>query len=325
MLRFHHVYAETISVEKGFYCKVYDYLANRKYKKPFSYLHYFVSVVYRRVLFSLASRGLSIPILARFGDKPFVLNGLNAQTSSAYFSNFKPCYEPEVQAAICVFLPLKGFFVDVGSNWGHHALTAVSRRSAYALLIEPNPYVFREILAIRRQLNLEERLSAINCAVGDREGVTTLHQVGFESGVASTNQSFLASTVASGRWFERWVRLLTLSRTKKFEVDSYRLDEILKTKPSPDVVKIDVEGSELSALNGFVETIASSRPAIIFEAHTSEPNSRSVVELLHSFGYMIFRLIPHINENSLELTEVRSLKPDQHLNLAAIHVTKIAY
>jgi hypothetical protein len=75
-------------------------------------------------------------------------------------------------------------------------------------------------------------------------------------------------------------------------IDSLSSDGTVK---DPDIVKIDVEGSEMNVLKGSIKTFSRSSPSIIFEADDNmkragvDPNV--LLELIHSFGkYTLFEI-----------------------------------
>lgn len=55
---------------------------------------------------------------------------------------------------------------------------------------------------------------------------------------------------------------------------------------TPDVIKLDIEGAEDSALEGALETIKNHRPGFIIEVHGADIEARCVA-LLRSFNYVI--------------------------------------
>src|ERR1700752_73320 len=54
----------------------------------------------------------------------------------------------------------------------------------------------------------------------------------------------------------------------------------------PNVIKLDIEGAEDSALEGSSETLANHHPALIIEVHGADKEANCIA-LLHSFGYDI--------------------------------------
>jgi FkbM family methyltransferase len=63
--------------------------------------------------------------------------------------------------------------------------------------------------------------------------------------------------------------------------------------PLPNVVKIDVEGSEFDVLRGATRVIETSRPRIFLEAHSVALETICSRQLSQS-GYDIHRLKPHV-------------------------------
>jgi len=65
--------------------------------------------------------------------------------------------------------------------------------------------------------------------------------------------------------------------------------------PSPDFIKIDIEGMELRALRGMSRTLALHGPDLFIELHGAESadkiaNANSVIELLERAGYCLYDL-----------------------------------
>jgi hypothetical protein len=74
--------------------------------------------------------------------------------------------------------------------------------------------------------------------------------------------------------------MLTAGNGKTIEtrtLDSFNFDKV-------DLIKIDVEGLELSVLDGARETIGKFHPKIILETHTKELYKKSI-EFLKDFNY----------------------------------------
>jgi Methyltransferase FkbM domain len=54
----------------------------------------------------------------------------------------------------------------------------------------------------------------------------------------------------------------------------------------PDVIKLDIEGAEYSALEGALETIKKHRPGFIIEVHSADIEA-GCTALLHEFNYVV--------------------------------------
>lgn len=74
-------------------------------------------------------------------------------------------------------------------------------------------------------------------------------------------------------------------------LDSYKIQNI-------DLIKIDVEGSELKVLEGSIETLKNNSPTVVVEllnqrTFSEYKKNRVTIELLFSLGYEILNVIKH--------------------------------
>jgi FkbM family methyltransferase len=168
----------------------------------------------------------------------------------------------ETRAALARTLPSARAFYDIGAAGGFFTRFAVAlmRPGGYIVAFEPFTPAHRELEAIRpladaRGIALEIRSEAI----GARNG-----------------RAFLAS--AEGRAPQ-------LSdhgeQTVVRSLDSLLMDEVL---PDPDVVKIDIEGAEVAALEGMATLLSRARPALTIECH-SMPLLHTTIGILLDHGY----------------------------------------
>jgi len=104
------------------------------------------------------------------------------------------------------------------------------------------------------------------------------------------------------------------ARTHEVEVDT--LDHQIEAYhlPSPDFIKIDVEGMELEVLRGMEGTIRRIKPHILVEVHECGPagdseNAKKVVEWLESRNYMLMHVESEQPVSSANATHVSK----QHL------------
>jgi len=69
-------------------------------------------------------------------------------------------------------------------------------------------------------------------------------------------------------------------------VAGFTLDELLDVLPAPSVLKIDVEGAELSILQGARRLLTNTRPKIVLEV--TNTSAKAVAELFGGFGYHVY-------------------------------------
>lgn len=77
------------------------------------------------------------------------------------------------------------------------------------------------------------------------------------------------------------------SEEGEIEVETISLDEFVKSGYSPpDLIKIDIEGSEYEALTGAKELLQNRKPVIFLATHSDELRIKCL-KLLAEFGYTI--------------------------------------
>ena len=142
--------------------------------------------------------------------------------------------------------------VDAGANFGHYALTAANivGSGGQVIAFEPHPKTYR-LLAANAALLSTDNLRAIQAGLSD-----TSEEINLYSDTENPG----------GHSFFEWN--LRGSDGVKETVPVYSLDDFLK-KELPgkrlDVLKIDVQGSEMHLLNGAKETITKDKPSVLCE------------------------------------------------------------
>ena len=157
-------------------------------------------------------------------------------------------HEPESTRRFWSAIAPGALVVDGGANMGGYALLA-SRRAGPAgrvFAFEPDPRNFARLAArVRRCANVQP----VPKAIADRSGESLLFLDTFHAG----------HTLIDGRVGERGIAVAVTS-----------LDDFVRELglPGLDVVKLDVEGAELRALDGMEQILRGARrPVILCEVH----------------------------------------------------------
>ena len=138
--------------------------------------------------------------------------------------------------------------VDIGANMGYFTLLSSrlvgDKGKVYAF--EPEPVNHGQLLK-NIALNGYDNITPLQKAVSDVNGKV----------------SFLIHSTDSGRHVIESCHDGTGCH-ESIEVESVTLDEFFKDKPSPRIIKMDIEGAELPALLGMTKIIESSSDLSIF-------------------------------------------------------------
>lgn len=157
---------------------------------------------------------------------------------------------------------------DVGANYGMFSTLAASLAfEGQVFAFEPDPRVFHQL---QKNARAHHNLEVVTYALGRREGTGWLRQPEHRTRCAS-----LATDEADGQD----VRPVPV-RSGDSLVHAWA--------PRPDVLKIDVDGSELEVLDGMNETLKLARGCVV-EPHTPEGHGRvlDVAQRLREAGMMV--------------------------------------
>jgi FkbM family methyltransferase len=162
--------------------------------------------------------------------------------------------------------------VDVGGNRGQSAASfAVLCPAATVVSFEPNPAHTRDMRMLRWVLR--GRLVHHATALADTEGDALLW-IPVSQRRAVTGEGSLDPTA-----LDRAARRVTVNGHTTVTVpvrtlDSYRL--------APDVIKVDVQGTEAAVLRGAERTLAQHRPTVVVEAGAAD---EAVAAVMQPLGY----------------------------------------
>lgn len=166
----------------------------------------------------------------------------------------------------------KAVFVDVGANIGVYSII-MAKYFGRQYAIEANPITFK-LLEANLELSRVTNTTLINIALSDRQGDATIY--------LPENGNLGWATLDAAHHDLQLRRIAVKSDT---------LDSVLATSNADvanvKLIKIDVEGHELSVLKGAVETIKAAKPALLCEL-LSDQYGRPLTEFLINLGYKRF-------------------------------------
>ncbi len=199
-------------------------------------------------------------------------------------------------------------FVDVGANIGYFTCLVASRigraGTGKVVAIEANPRVYS---ILKRNISINWSMSDIAthcCGASAEQGTATLFVP--KSGAAN------ASLAAPPEDAE--------STNVAVEVKTEPVDRLIPKGTVVDLMKIDVEGFELSVLRGAAETIRSSRSiTVIIEWSLSQMRRAGFApaaffEFCRSMGLGIYRVPPNIEPGRTVNWDEFALEPQKLAN-----------
>jgi FkbM family methyltransferase len=185
-------------------------------------------------------------------------------------------YEIDLLEHLADRVPPGGTYVDVGANIGNHTVYFAKFMADHVIAIEPHPDL---IPVLRRNLsrNAVTNVSVLTSAVGAREGVGRM---------ALRRACALAANIGGSH-----VEIVEPAGPESAEAATppvlvSTLDRVLAdfTHDRITLVKLDIEGMELAALQGATSLLTKERPQLVIELATSEARS-AVRALLEGLGY----------------------------------------
>ncbi|MEW6673308.1 MAG: FkbM family methyltransferase [Thermodesulfobacteriota bacterium] len=193
------------------------------------------------------------------------------ELNRAYFS--EDCHEKEVLEHLPKLLKHVKVFVDIGASLGQytfHANKHMKEGKIYAFEADPVRYEELEKNCKKWESTSTNRLIPIHAAVSDTDG-----KINF----------FITNSNLSGGLFTRDVPDKTVE-WEEVSVNSIRLDSFFD-KLIPELIKIDVEGAELSVLRGTENLLRNGSMSFLLEVHSfsGQINPAEVFQFMSSKGY----------------------------------------
>jgi FkbM family methyltransferase len=217
-------------------------------------------------------RGTGLSEIDFLPERPYSINSINALPRKGT-DDFYMFYIPREKAIELHLVMHEGeTFVDVGANVGYYSLRIAkeySSKGVTIIAIEAHPGNYRA-LSKNVELNDFKCITAINKAVSDHRGIVTLYErVDPKNRIRSEFYSLSNSFIHQSNFVR--------PEGGSLEIECDTLDNILGEQ-RVDVMKIDIEGAEVSALEGATRILNRLRK-IIVEVHGT--NFDKVMQILN--------------------------------------------
>ena len=220
-------------------------------------------------------------------------------------------YYPNQLVALKTLLSKGGVFIDIGANMGYFSVFAakIVGDKGRVIAIEPSSREFNR-LEHNLKLNRLKNASAHRLAITDKIGKAKIS-------IATDERSSL-NTIG----YEFSVK--GVEKIKTEEVESTTLDNFLKAAriTKIDLIKLDVEGSEIRALKGAVKSIKKFHPIIILGTNKDalnvcDGNLAQLDELIKKLHYVAYYIAK--SGNSFEFKKLDNLSNAPTKTVVCMH------
>ena len=189
--------------------------------------------------------------------------------------------EPNIRKLVCSIgrqLDIQndnGWFFDVGANVGLYSWEmrkfCPNRK---ILAFEPDPKNF-ELLKSTVEAGDLKNLLLSPYALSNKAEEACFFQDTLTSATGTISKTNIP-------WIEKYLN----GKSNKIMVDCKDLDSLIDEDKIPSLVKIDVEGHEVQALEGACSILSKRKPLLIIESFP--PNREKTIELLNAHEYKFF-------------------------------------
>lgn len=182
-------------------------------------------------------------------------------------------YEPELQMAIQELVDAGQVAYDVGANVGYVTLLLARQvgRQGKVIAFEPFP---QNVQRLKQNIAANAHLAPMEVMAAAVVDVS--HPVTFLVGPSDDTGRVADHSVAE------------LPDERNIVTEGIALDHLVFERgyPPPQVIKIDIEGGEIAALNGMQRLLAEVHPLILLETH-NQTCTETAWEILTHLGYQV--------------------------------------
>jgi FkbM family methyltransferase len=205
--------------------------------------------------------------------------------------------QPTMDALYARFVAPGDLAFDIGSHVGDR-ISCFRRLGARVVALEPQPGCARAIRIIHGRDSL---VTLVQAACGKSAGEVTLKINSANPTVSTASDAFVEAAQGAGGWEGQvWDQAVI--------VPSVTLDALIASHGQPAFIKVDVEGFELSVLEGLTAKV----PALSFEFTTIQKDvARACIARLCQIGDYRFNLA--LGESQV-LTFAEAISADAMIN-----------
>lgn len=207
-----------------------------------------------------------------FGDRPI---WVSPDARLRYLKPGSRGFDAELLDFIDRVIRTDDVILDIGGNVGEFTLAAAhkSENRSSVLAVEPDPYLASLITKTSHEPeNTGLGIMVLCAAVSKQSGISKFYVS--ERGRASSALAECGDRDMGGVRFETLVPIVTI-------------DMISEAWRVPNVIKIDVEGAELSVLQGAGNVLKKHRPVLLIE---TRKDKKDIQKLLTDCGYCLYDL-----------------------------------
>jgi len=166
--------------------------------------------------------------------------------------------------------------LDGGANLGFHSICFASLADkGIVYSFEPQPLIFN--------------ILSTNVLLNGASNIIKQYRLGLSNSFSTLKMSPISEQHFSENCINYGGRGLTDLDKGEEEVETITIDSL--NLPKLNLIKLDVQGSELNALIGGEKTIKSNYPIIFLENYPNQENDQQVIKLLEEWGYVTYRLL----------------------------------
>ncbi len=198
--------------------------------------------------------------------------------------------EPETVNWIETYIRTGDIFYDVGANVGAYSFIAdvVTGGLARIFAFEPGSTTYAALVQNIFLNNCHQRIIPLPLALSDYTGLRIFHYSSIVPGAASHVMPDVN------------IRLTSNIQTQSQYILSFRIDDLINQLglPAPNLIKIDVDGSEIAVIQGAVRVLCGSTlRSLLIEVDEQAPQTPELVQMLDGFGFYLASRHHHIGSN----------------------------